>query len=216
MAAPIVVSPTSRHTATVIWLHGLGDNGSGWSDVARQLNLPWIKFLLPNAPSRPVTINMGASMPAWADIKGLSPDAPEDEEGTMKTRQYIHDLIAEEVKNGIPADRIMVGGFSQGAAMACFAALTHEVRLGGCFVLSGYLAMRNKVPRLVTKEGVSTPFFQAHGVQDPVVPFMFGQLSSNVIQSLGVNMKFKQYNMDHSSCDQELKDLRDFIAASVP
>ena len=140
MAAPIVVSPTSRHTATVIWLHGLGDNGSGWSDVARQLNLPWVKFLLPNAPSRPVTINMGASMPAWADIKGLTPDAPEDEEGTMKTQKYIHDLIAEEVKNGIPADRIMVGGFSQGAAMACFAALTHKVRLGGCFVLSGYLA----------------------------------------------------------------------------
>jgi lysophospholipase-2 len=102
--------------------------------------MPWVKWIFPNAPNRAVTINMGAQMPAWADIKGLSPEAPEDEEGTMQTRDMVHKLIANEIAQGIPASRIAVGGFSQGGAMAGFICLTHNDPLAGCFVLSGFLA----------------------------------------------------------------------------
>ena len=201
-SAPIVVPAKGAHDATVIWLHGLGDSGQGWAPVAHEMNMPYVKWVLPNAGSRPVTLNGGMSMPAWADIMGLSVDAPEDEEGTMATRNLIHDLIASEIKAGIPANRIVVGGFSQGAAMACVAALTHEQALGGCFVLSGYLTLRNKIPTLLTDGGRATPFFQAHGTQDVVVPFMFGQLSSQLASSFGVKVDFKSYNMGHASCPQ--------------
>lgn len=141
-------------------------------------------------------------MPAWADIIALSMEAPEDEQGTMATRSMIHGLIADEVKAGVPANRIVIGGFSQGAAMACVAALSHEERLAGCFVLSGFLALRNKMANMITEGGRATPFFQAHGTQDMVVPFMFGQMSSQIISSFGVNCDFKNYAMGHASCTQ--------------
>ena len=114
---PIVVPARSQHSATVIVLHGLGDSGAGWSSVAGQLDFPWVKFIFPSAAPRPVTIQGGAMCPAWADIKGLSPDSPEDVEGSLETRALIHSLVTSEVSSGIPASRIVIGGFSQGAAM---------------------------------------------------------------------------------------------------
>ena len=205
---PIVVPARSGHSATVIMLHGLGDSGDGWSSIAHQLNTPWIKYIFPSAAPRAVTINGGAMCPAWADIKGLSPDAPEDVEGSLQTREFVHSLIAKEVSGGIPASRVVVGGFSQGAAMvrtsykygnfinlfatrqACLAGVTYESALGGCFILSGYLTLRDKLPTLLTEGtipsypglivhavpraearrklstgGRKTPIFQAHGLQ---------------------------------------------------
>ncbi len=114
---PIVVPARATHSATVIMLHGLGDSGDGWSSVAGQLNMPWVKYIFPSAPARPVTINGGAMCPAWADIKGLSPDSPEDVEGSLQTQALVHSLISKEVSAGIPASRVVLGGFSQGAAM---------------------------------------------------------------------------------------------------
>jgi predicted esterase len=201
-APPVVIAPKSAHSATVVWLHGLGDSGNGWAPIAHEIALPHVKWVFPNAPARPVTINGGTAMPAWADIIALSLEAPEDEEGTMATRSMIHGIIADEVKAGVPANRIVIGGFSQGAAMACVAALSHEQPLAGCFVLSGYLTLRNKIPNMLTDGGRATPFFQAHGTQDMVVPFMFGQISSQLISSFGVKSSFKDYAMGHTSCAQ--------------
>ena len=114
---PIVVPARTTHSATVIMLHGLGDSGAGWESLARQMDMPWVKFIFPTAPTRPVTINGGASMAAWSDIKGLSPDAEEDEAGILQSLDRVHSLIAAEISGGIPASRIVVGGFSQGAAL---------------------------------------------------------------------------------------------------
>jgi predicted esterase len=114
---PIVVPARAQHSATVIVLHGLGDSGAGWSSMAGQLDMPWVKFIFPSAAPRPVTINGGAMCPAWADIKGLSPDSPEDVDGILETQKFVHSLVASEVSSGIPASRIVIGGFSQGAAM---------------------------------------------------------------------------------------------------
>mmetsp|Transcript_12356 Transcript_12356/g.29593 ORF Transcript_12356/g.29593 Transcript_12356/m.29593 type:complete len:264 (+) Transcript_12356:242-1033(+) len=216
MADPVIVAPTAQHSASVIWMHGLGDQGAGWASHAPELKMPWVKWIFPNAPNRAVTINMGAQMPAWADIKGLSPEAPEDEEGTMQTRDMVHKLIASEVASGIPASRIVVGGFSQGGAMAGFACLTHEAPLGGCFVLSGFLAMKAKVGTMLTAGGKRTPFFQAHGTQDPVVPFFFAQVSAQLVQSMVASMEFKQYPIQHTSSVEELTDLRAFLISKIP
>ena len=213
---PIVVPPASAHGATVIWLHGLGDSGNGWAPIAHELNMPHVKWVFPNAGARPITLNGGMSMPAWADIIGLSPEAPEDEEGTMAARDLIHSLIADEVRAGVPANRIVVGGFSQGAAMACVACLTHEQPLAGCFLLSGWLALRAKFPALLAAGGKATRIFQAHGTQDMVVPFLFGQMSSQLIGSFGVQLDFKSYSMAHASCPQELADLKAFLSQVIP
>jgi lysophospholipase II len=114
---PIVVPALGAHSATVIMLHGLGDSGQGWQSLAPRMNLPHAKFIFPSAPSRPVTINRGASMPAWFDARGVTSVAAEDEEGILQTRDFVHSMVAAEVNAGIPSSRILIGGFSQGAAM---------------------------------------------------------------------------------------------------
>ena len=143
-------------------LHGIGDSGKGWASIADDVDLPQAKWIFPNAKVRPLTAKFGKPTPAWADMSLLSIEGPDDEQGTMETKDMIHRLIAEEVRRGIPAHRIFIGGFSQGGAMACVAALTHKQRLAGCFVLSGYITMHKTLPFLLTDEGRRTPFFQVH------------------------------------------------------
>jgi predicted esterase len=143
-------------------LHGIGDSGKGWVSIADDVDLPQVKWIFPNAKVRPLTATYGKLTSAWADVSLLSIGGPDDEQGTMETKDMIHRLIAEEVRRGIPAHRIFIGGFSQGGAMACVAALTHQQPLAGCFVLSGYITMHKTLPFLLTDEGRRTPFFQVH------------------------------------------------------
>jgi predicted esterase len=143
-------------------LHGIGDSGKGWVSIADDVDLPQAKWIFPNAKSRPLTATYGKLTSAWADMSLLSIGGPDDEQGTMETKDMIHRLIAAEVRGGIPAHRIFIGGFSQGGAMACVAALTHKQPLAGCFVLSGYVTMHKTLPFLLTDEGRRTPFFQVH------------------------------------------------------
>jgi len=161
-SSPLVVEARNLHTMTVIMLHGIGDSGKGWVSIADDVDLPQAKWIFPNAKSRPLTATYGKLTSAWADMSLLSIGGPDDEQGTMETKDMIHRLIAEEVRGGIPAHRIFIGGFSQGGAMACVAALTHKQPLAGCFVLSGYVTMHKTLPFLLTDEGRRTPFFQVH------------------------------------------------------
>ncbi|XP_058160116.2 acyl-protein thioesterase 2 isoform X2 [Dasypus novemcinctus] len=109
------VSGAERETAAVIFLHGLGDTGHSWADALSTIRLPHVKYICPHAPRIPVTLNMKMVMPSWFDLMGLSPDAPEDEAGIKKAAENIKALIEHEMKNGIPANRIVLGGFSQAA-----------------------------------------------------------------------------------------------------
>jgi predicted esterase len=143
-------------------LHGIGDCGKGWASIADDVDLPHAKWMFPTAPVRPLTAKFGKPTSAWANVNLLSIEGPDDEQGTMETKDMIHHLIAEEVRRGIPAHRIFIGGFSQGGAMACVAVLTHKQQLAGCFVLSGYMTMHKTLPFLLTDEGRRTPFFQVH------------------------------------------------------
>ena len=161
-SSPLVVEARNLHTMTVIMLHGIGDSGKGWASIADDVDLPQAKWIFPNAKARPLTATYGKLSTAWADMSLLSIGGPDDEQGTMETKDMIHRLIAEEVRRGIPAHRIFIGGFSQGGAMACVAALTHKQPLAGCFVLSGYITMHKTLPFLLTDEGRRTPFFQVH------------------------------------------------------
>uniref|UniRef100_A0A914W765 palmitoyl-protein hydrolase n=1 Tax=Plectus sambesii TaxID=2011161 RepID=A0A914W765_9BILA len=216
-SAPVVIPASGQHTATVIFLHGLGDTGHGWSPVFQDMiREPHIKYICPHAQTRAVTLNMGMKMPAWFDIFGLTIQSKEDEKGIEESAVKIREMMDAEVKNGIPSDRIMIGGFSMGGALALYSAFTYDKPLAGVIALSSFLVQRNKLPgnHTANKE---VPVFQAHGDADPLCDLTFGQATAQLIKVFNPNLEFKIYNgMGHSACDQEFKDVRAFIAKRLP
>ncbi|KAJ2708631.1 hypothetical protein H4R19_004653 [Coemansia spiralis] len=216
----VVVRATSAHTASVIFVHGLGDSGHGWEPVARQLSrsLPHIKFVLPHAPVLPVTLNGGFRMPSWYDIRSLDKIASnEDEDGMTASMRKLNELVRTEIDAGIPAGRIVLGGFSQGGAMALFTGLQSELQLAGLAVLSGYLPVRERIMARATDASKRMPIFHGHGTADEVVLFQYGEMSAAALRQSGYTVNFHPYpNMGHSTCDEELRDLQAFLAKCLP
>lgn len=223
----MVVDAVSKHTATIIFSHGLGDTAAGWYPVARELSSQFkhVKWILPTAPNQPVTINNGHAMPSWFDIKSLDPPlerAPsagtEDEAGMLKSVKRISDLISGEVESGIDSTRIVVGGFSQGAVISLLTGITSERKLGGLVSLSGFLGLSSKVSAMQTDHARKLPLFWGHGNADPVVRYEWGQQSVNQLKALGFkDIEFKTYpGMGHSLCDQEQNDLVTFLHKILP
>ncbi|PHH81972.1 hypothetical protein CDD82_7404 [Ophiocordyceps australis] len=229
-AAPLIVPAVSRHTATVIFLHGLGDTGHGWEDAVQQWRqrkrLDEVKFVLPTAPMIPITLNMGMRMPGWFDIKSLGPDINslektghiEDVDGVLESRTYLHSLIQAEVSDGIPSERVIVGGFSQGGAMSIFAGLTAPVKIGGIVGLSSWLLLASAFAQYrpdgdANKE---TPVLMGHGDGDPLVRYALAQMSERALKDMGYDVTFKTYRgMEHSACLQELNDVEDFFVSRL-
>lgn len=216
MAAPVILNATAKHTATVIFLHGLGDTGHGWATALGNVSLPHIKVICPTAPVMPVTLNAGFKMPSWFDLTSLEVDSPEDAQGIKAARDKVHQLIADEVKTGIPASRILLGGFSQGGGLALYSAFTHKDPLAGVVALSCWLPLRAEFPQAALGN-VDTHILQCHGDCDPVVPFKFGQITSSLIKKFAKNIEFKSYpGMMHSSCDEEMSAIKNFIKERLP
>eukprot|EP00005_Dracoamoeba_jomungandri_P007572 CAMPEP_0174272374 /NCGR_PEP_ID=MMETSP0439-20130205/51005_1 /TAXON_ID=0 /ORGANISM="Stereomyxa ramosa, Strain Chinc5" /LENGTH=226 /DNA_ID=CAMNT_0015362895 /DNA_START=61 /DNA_END=741 /DNA_ORIENTATION=- len=212
----IVLEPQAEHSATIIFLHGLGDTANGWISEMRKIHksYPGLKVILPTAPRRPVTINYGIECPAWYDIKSLSSRDKEDFEGIHETRNFIEKLIAQEVDSGLLPTRIIIGGFSQGAAVSMFTGYQHHTQLGGIIAMSGYLPTPDKIQ--VTEASKNTPLLCCHGTEDNVVKYDWGKKSfDSLIDTFGVNSDtatFKTYEaMTHSACYQEIIDVRNFI-----
>ncbi|KAF5276458.1 hypothetical protein FQA39_LY06527 [Lamprigera yunnana] len=216
MAAPVVIAAGVKHTSTLIFLHGLGDTGHGWASAIGGLRPPHVKVICPTAPTMPVTLNAGFRMPSWFDLKALDTSSAEDEEGIHQATQTVHSLIATEVKNGIPPNRILIGGFSQGGALALYSALTYPERLAGVVSLSCWLPLRKHFPG-VQKCPDDLPVLQCHGDCDPVVPYKWGQMTASVLKNLLRGTEFKSYRgLMHTSSEEELQDVKDFIYRHLP
>ncbi|KZT06516.1 Phospholipase/carboxylesterase [Laetiporus sulphureus 93-53] len=229
----LTVNPRTKHTATVIFIHGLGDSGHGWKPVADLFRtdsmLGHIKWVLPHAPTMKVTANMGMEMPSWFDVLNFEWRAQEDEAGMLRSVASINQLISAEVDAGITANRIVLGGFSQGGAMSILTALTSERTLGAIAVLSGWLPLTRKIKAMATPNNINTPIFWGHGEDDPLVEFDMGTRS---VEFLKTELKIKTAEPDepqkggitfrsyedlpHSTSNEELHDLKEWLKKVMP
>jgi phospholipase/carboxylesterase len=201
---------------SVLWLHGLGADGHDFVPIVPELvrpDWPGIRFVFPHAPVRPVTINGGVPMRAWYDIKSLSADDRADEEGVRESMREVDALIARERDRGVPAERLLLVGFSQGGAMALASGLRREAPVAGIAALSAYLPLGSKTAEEMTAGGKATPVFMAHGTQDPVVAPAWGSRSRDAMQALGVQVEWRTYPMPHSVHPQEVRDLGEWMEA---
>lgn len=217
-----ITSPSPR--AALIFFHGLGDSGEGWSwfpqlikgaNIIPRATADLINYVFPNAPEVPITLNRGYRMPAWFDIIELaSANSPQDTAGFLKSCQVAQRFIKEQMEQyNIPADKIIIGGFLQGAAVALGALALLDFKIGGAIVLSGFCPARDEVARLHTSANYDTPIFQGHGNIDNVVAFEFGQQTAQLYRGLGFKkLTFKEYaNLAHSAGEDELKHVQEVI-----
>ena len=197
-------------TFSCFWLHGLGASPQHFFGVPPALCLPasWSgRFIYPAAPPRAVTLNQGYIMPAWYDIYSLQRQGPEDETGLLQSETFLRQLIDAEIQRGIPAERIVLIGFSQGGATALYTGLRYPQRLAGIAALSSYLPCRHTL----TSVNTNTPIFMAHGQLDPVVPYPFGRASGDQLTQWGCAMTWKEYSMQHQVSETELQDLGQWL-----
>jgi phospholipase/carboxylesterase len=195
-------------------MHGLGADGHDFESLVPELHLPTahpIRWIFPNAPLRPVTANGGYRMRAWYDIVAIDPHAPEDETGIRESARSIGELVRYQRERGMPADRIILAGFSQGGSIALFTALRWPERLGGVAALSCYLPLPLTLGAEAHQANASIHIFMAHGTADPVVPSDLGEAARDLLRSKGYSVAWHTYPMQHSVCAQEVGDLREWL-----
>jgi phospholipase/carboxylesterase len=197
-------------TGAVIWLHGLGADGHDFAPIVPQLVPPEerpLRFVFPHAMVRPVTVNGGMSMRAWYDILGFNRGIPQDEVGIRASDAEVGALIRRENQRGIPTSHIVLGGFSQGGAIALFSGTRYPEKLAGIMGLSCYMLLEEQLPAQRTRANYPTPIFLAHGTQDPVVDVRRGAEARQLLEAGGYRVEWHDYPMPHSVCPQEVADI---------
>lgn len=212
----VEIESAPQPRAAVVWMHGLGADGNDFAALVPELDLqgcPPIRFVFPHAPSIPVTLNNGYVMPAWYDIIGGAGDFArrEDAAGIARSAQAIEALIAQENSRGIPSNRIVLAGFSQGCAMALHTGLRHAQKLAGIIALSGYLPLAATVAQERNPANAATPIFMGHGTQDPMVTVDRAEASRAFLTTLGYDVQWHTYPMPHSVHPREIADISRFL-----
>jgi len=205
-------------TASVIVLHGLGASGDDFVPVCEQLDLGDcgdVRYVLPHAPERPVTINGGYVMPAWYDILALDGRGPEDEAGLRASQALVTSLIEREVARGVATERVVLAGFSQGCAVALLTGVRHPQRLACLAGLSGYLPLAAQTAAQRSAANQDTPIFLAHGRFDPMIAMARAAASRDALQALGYSVQWHEYPMEHSVCLPEIADLNAFVRRAL-
>ena len=195
-------------TVSVIWMHGLGAGGDDFVPIVQQLDLrncPPIRFVFPNAPRIPVTINGGYVMPAWYDIRALDIPDREDEAGIRASQKAIEELI--QIEQAAGSQKIVLAGFSQGCAMALQVGLRQKTKLAGLLCLSGYLPLAHTLPEERQIANLTMPVFLAHGTADPVIPLQRAEQSRDLLKQLGYDVQWREYPMEHTVSVLEIEEI---------
>ena len=206
----VELEPQGQARSSVIWLHGLGADGHDFEPIVPELGLDpelAVRFVFPHAPRIPVTLNGGMVMPAWYDITSLDLKRRHDADGVARSVAAVEALIEREVERGVPKDRIVLAGFSQGGAIALYAALTHTERLAGVVALSTYLVLPEQLGEARHEANHALPVFQAHGNSDPMVVFERGEAAHEQLVEWGHPVDWNVYGMMHQVCLEEIQAL---------
>lgn len=198
----------------VIWLHGLGADGHDFEPIVPELRLPDnapVRFIFPHAPTQPVTINGGMTMRAWYDITAMDLSVAVDESGIYRSVDHLQGLIQMVVDEGIPSQRVLLAGFSQGGVIALQTGLSHPERLAGLIALSTYVALPDVIRAADDSANRETPIFMAHGRFDPVIPLSLGKRSKDFLTEAGYPVEWRDYPMEHSVHPEEIRDLGNWL-----
>jgi len=187
--------------SAIIWLHGLGADAHDFEPLMPMLGLPETRFIFPNAPVRPVTINGGMQMRAWYDFLSMDFASSEEPEHIQSSVSAVQGLMDEQMDAGLPSERLVMAGFSQGGVIALQAALTYDKPVAGVLALSTYLPQR-----FIRDSWPQSPnVLQCHGSHDPVIPLALGRKTSQSLQHAGVAVDFREYPMAHQVIDTEIQ-----------
>jgi phospholipase/carboxylesterase len=217
-ADAVVLAPAAPAAASVIWLHGLGADGHDFVPIVPELRLPpapGVRFVFPHARVRPVTLNMGMRMRAWYDIRTLTAEGRADEAGLRESLAVLESLVAGERALGIESRRIVIAGFSQGAALALHGALRHAEPLAGVLALSAYLPLQAALAAELSEANRATPILMCHGQQDPVLPLALGLAACNWLRAAGYRVEWKEYPMQHQVSMPEIQDVAAWLRARL-
>lgn len=218
MLLTVDVTTDENPDSTVIWLHGLGADGHDFEPIVPQLRLSGVtrtRFVFPHAPSRPVTLNAGLTMPAWYDLFSLDRPDLEDEGGIRQSARAVEQLMRRETERGTPTDRIILAGFSQGGAIALHTGVRYAHPLGGIMALSTYVPLPDKFATERNPANANTPVFAAHGITDPTIAYRYGTQSRDELIRYGYPVEWHAYPMGHGVCPEEVRDIRDWLIARL-
>jgi phospholipase/carboxylesterase len=214
----IEVQTGPNPVGSIIWMHGLGADGHDFEPIVSELVRPGeraLRFVFPNAPVRPVTLNGGYPMRAWYDIMGLERGVAHDEVGIRASHTAIEALIRRENERGIATNRIALAGFSQGGAMALYSGTRYPEKLAGIMGLSCYMLLESHLAAEQTTANQTTPIFLGHGTQDPVVSLALGEHTRQLLEAAGYAVEWHAYTMPHSVCPQEVVDIAAWLRRVV-
>lgn len=210
------LGPRHGAEASVIWLHGLGADGSDFEPIVPELGLPaTVRFVFPHAPVRPVTVNGGMPMRAWYDINSLGGDFIEDSLSIRQSQQQVERLIEAEAAHGVPPERIVLAGFSQGGAVVLHTGLRHAARLAGIMALSTYLPASERLEAERSVANMNTPIFMAHGQYDQIVPLAVGAASRDRLLAAGQPLEWREYPIEHSVSLAEVRDIAAWLQRTL-
>ncbi len=210
----IEIPAVTEHKFSVIWLHGLGADGHDFESIVPELDLldtGAIHFVFPNAPVQPVTINGGMEMRAWYDILEMSLERKVDIKGIYASAELLDQVIQKEIDKGIATENIVLAGFSQGGVLALHVGLRYQYKLAGILALSTYLPTVEQLKTERAEANISTPVLMAHGTLDPVVTIQSGKAACNELQAMGYCIQWQEYEMEHSLCLEEIKQISAFL-----
>lgn len=206
----IIVEPAQPATASIIWLHGLGANGHDFEPIVSELPRKLTchtRFIFPHAPQRPISINGGMTMRGWYDIIHLDLTLQQDDQGIYESEQLLKTYIHQESEAGIPNQRIILAGFSQGGAIALHTGLRYTMSLGGIMALSTYLPLSDQIEAEIHPTNRNISIFMGHGEFDPVIPLHQAQSSRKQLEQLGYPIQWHTYRMGHHVNYQEIQDI---------
>ena len=198
----------------IIWLHGLGASSSDFPPIVPELGLKperAIRFVFPQAPARPITVNGGMVMPGWYDIKGIRIEDKQDADGMRESQAMLEALVQQQVALGVPSENIILAGFSQGGAVAYHTFVRSQHQFAGMLTLSTYLPFAENVKVEQTGRNFESPIFASHGTVDPVVPIELGENSVAYLRGLGYSVEWQTYPMEHQVVMNQIRDIGEWI-----